>query len=391
MPLAPELKQVRINPNKLLLDPNNPRLFTQERERVQNLNISDPGVQDNTMARINSNEDKFKIKDLIKSILSHGYIPEAGGYIFVRKIDGTENTVVLEGNRRLTAIRLILRDRDKYQNDYPEVLDSLKSIDVLEIIDDIPEEEMEKKIAYLLGTCHHGSHKSWSPFAKAKEIYTTYLKESGQNWETFKYTQEIGNQTASLMNTSEKSVKERLAVYRAMKQLSGTNEMGNFEPNGGIIDEYYSLIKEGVFSTGEHIKKYIPTHPDTFLLEEIAITRMISLCKFNGEKQRSDSPMNDPMQWRYLDRIFNDDDENKRLNNLARVEEGMERPDEVWAERAEELRKLNWKMWLEQVLAILKDVRMGEDLDSDEARRVVDILSRLLNSVDNANIQTDNE
>ena len=109
------------------------------------------------------------------------------------------------------------------------------------------------------------------------------------------------------------------------------------------------------------------------------------LCKFNGKRQRTDSPINEPRQWRFFDNILKDEDDEKREKNIRRVEENLERPDEVWAERAEELRRMNWKMWLEKVLAILKDVSMGEDLESEGAKKVVDNISDLIQSINDQN------
>ena len=46
MSLAPELNKIRVEVSKLLLDPNNPRLFSREEARVPLEKVMDPGVQD---------------------------------------------------------------------------------------------------------------------------------------------------------------------------------------------------------------------------------------------------------------------------------------------------------------------------------------------------------
>ena len=110
MSLAPKLQSITIEPGKLLLDPNNPRLFTREKEKVPLERIPDPGFQADAADRITAG-DRFKINDLVASIQTNGYIPEAGGYMFVRKLPGSKYYVVLEGNRRLIAIRKLLKER----------------------------------------------------------------------------------------------------------------------------------------------------------------------------------------------------------------------------------------------------------------------------------------
>jgi hypothetical protein len=383
--LAPQLEKRSVDPNKLFLDPNNPRLFTKEEEKVPLENVTDPGVQDRTTEKIFNDKDTFSINELIQAILIRGYVPEAGGYMFVRALSAKGQYIVLEGNRRLTAIRKILAKQEEYQAEYPDAIRSLKKIDVLEIVDEISEEDLQVKISYLLGTSHHGSKKHWSPFAEAKEVFTTYLSIAGQDEADFQFNSEHAATTASQLNTDTKQVKERLAVYRAMKQLSATEEMKSTY-KGGIIDAYYSIVKEAVCSGSQQIKEYIKSHPDTFILEDEAIERMINLCKFNGKKNREGSPMNNPKQWGFLSKILEDDDEEKRTENLSKVEENHESPNEVWAVRAEELRRMDWKTWLKQVYLILKDVPMGDlaNLESDGAhealKKVDSIISQLANT-----------
>ena len=99
-----------------------------------------------------------------------------------------------------------------------------------------------KKITYLLGTSHHGSKKSWSPFAESKEVFRTYLSIAEQEESEFQFDPNFADQTASELNTDLKKVRERLAVYRAMKQLSETDEMKSAH-KGGIIDAYYSIVR----------------------------------------------------------------------------------------------------------------------------------------------------
>ncbi len=386
MSLAPELKMFAVETRKLLLDPNNPRLFTQEEERVPFEQIQDPGFQRDTAARIDAAGDKFRISDLVDSIRTNGYIPEAGGYIFVRKLPRTEYYLVLEGNRRLIAIQKMLIDKDNLLADAPDILRTLSPIDVLEIVDDLPEEEIQEKISYLLGTCHHGSHRDWSAFAQARGIYSRYIKINSQNDTTFEYNTDGGRKVASLLSTTEGEVKERLMVYRAMKQLASAPELMKL-PNGGIMANYYSLIKEAVWSTKSEIKQYIPKDPNTFMLQDIAIQRMINLCHFDGTRDRkykntSGKPvapaMKNPKQWQYLSKILADTNGEKREKNTALVEKEHQYPEEVWARRYAELLKYTWKKWLEQIHGILNEVGMGEDFESDAARAAIIDTNRIV-------------
>ena len=328
-------------------------------------------------------KDSFGIKELVKAIQINKYAPEAGGFMFVRKLPEAGKYLVLEGNRRLTAIRKIFSEKEKNQRDYPEAMQSLSKIEVMEIVDYGSEEELQEQISYLLGTAHHGGNKNWSPFAQANEIFKTYLEVAGQNKEAFNYDETHGQKVASLLNTKTSEVKERLTVYRAMYQLSETDEM-KAQHKGGIIDDYYSLIREAVCSGKQAIKEYIKVHPDNFTLEDEAVERLINLCQFNGKGGRGrPGPMNNPKQWGWLSKILEDPDSEKTSEMLEKVEVNHERPEEVYAERAAELRRMDWKTWLRQVNLILKDVPMGDNLDSVDAYEVMNKIKSIISELGN--------
>lgn len=388
MSLAPELRKISIDVGKLLLDPNNPRLFSREEERVPLNKVMDPGVQDNTLKRLfpKNDKDRFKIDELVRSIRENRYVPEAGGYIFVRQLNDSDYYLVLEGNRRLVALRELLSEAESLLKERPDVLSSIKTIDVLEIIDDIPEAQLQEKISYLLGTCHHGSHKNWSPFARAKGIYERYLVIAEQNDETFKYEKQYGEKVASLLSIEEKEVSERLEVYKAMSQLAQDPRMKE-KNNGGIIDRYYSLILGAINTSSKKLRGYIPRDPNTLNLLPEAIERMINLCNFDGTRDRN-SPrepdgdkhppaMINPKQWGFLAKILDDDDEVEKTNNLELVEEQYQPPEDVWSRRHAALTRLTWSKWLEQVMGILTPVNMGTDFNDKDAKDCINDLSAL--------------
>ncbi len=393
MSLAPELKKIRVDVGKLYLDPNNPRLFLREEARIPLDKVMDPGVQASTLKRLfpNRDNDRFKIDELVKSIQENRYVPEAGGYIFVRQLEGADCYLVLEGNRRLVALRELLADTDSLAKEKPDVLASIKTIDVLEIIDDIPAEQLQEKISYLLGTCHHGSHKDWSPFAQAKGIYERYRGISGQDDETFKYEKKYGDKVASLLSIEEKEVSERLEVYRAMSQLAQDSRMQE-KKNGGIIDRNYSLILGAIKTSSKELRAYIPRDPHSLKLMPEAIDRMINLCNFDGTRDRN-SPrepggnkhppaMINPKQWRFLSEILKDGDEEEKKKNLELVEEQYQPPEEVWARRHATLTKLTWPKWLEQVLVIMTPVDIGSDFHNKDAKTCVEDLSVLADQLE---------
>jgi hypothetical protein len=389
MSLAPRLQKIRVDVAKLLLDPNNPRLFTAEEAKVPMSDVGDPGVQAVTKERLfpPNGKDQFRIEELKRSILKNRYVPEAGGYIFVRSVPDTGFYLVLEGNRRLVAMRQLLADADSLGERADAVLSSIRTIEVLNIIDDLPEQEIQRKVSYLLGTCHHGSHRKWSPFARAKGIHDRYLEISGCDAVSFKYQKPFGEAVASLLSITEKEVSERLAVYCAMRQLADDDRL-KAQPKGGVIDSHYSLVLGAVRPSNAKLKEYISTNPDTFRLEGDAVDRMLKLCNFDGTRDRN-SPrepgqaaqppaMVNPKQWGHLAKILSDDNQSARDSNLALVEEHGQPPEEVWAQRFAELTKLTWKKWLEQVVGVLEPVNISDDLETPEATQSIQRLNEVL-------------
>ena len=76
---------------------------------------------------------------------------------------------MLEGNRRITALRNLLEPK-KSKGISEAVLEQIKEIEVSEIIDDCSEEELQRKITYMLGVRHHGSLKNGLSCLRARTI-----------------------------------------------------------------------------------------------------------------------------------------------------------------------------------------------------------------------------
>lgn len=365
--LAPHLRQIEVSPEKLILDPNNPRLISRDEDKRNESEAVDLNAE--TMVKMKSTD--FKIDDIENSIKQNGWVPI--DFIFVKKLDEEGRYLVLEGNRRVTAIRNLRG----YDDTSPELKKSLDKIEVMEITDQIPEEELRKKIMYLLGVRHHGSLKKWSPFAQAHNIYLRFLELSKLNRNDFIWDKGIGHQIADALSIDLKEVESRLRVYRAMEQIGNLDKIRKSEPEGGIKDRYYSVIGEILFSTKKALKAYIYQDSATFLLDDDSLERITNLCHFDVSK-RAGAPINNPHEWRKLSNILEDPDEEKREEMLHKVEVDKERPSDVWAARSVELQKQRWDKWLEKVTAVLSRVNLGDDLQSVEAREVTERLLALI-------------
>ena len=108
---------------------------------------------------------------------------------------------------------------------------------------------------------------------------------------------------------------------------------------------------------------------------------MIELCHFD-KPGRANAPINNPQQWRYLSKILEDKDIQKKSEMLKRIIEDKEKPNIVWAQRSEELSKPQWDKWLKKVCNVLNLITLSDDLDSEEAKRVTKKLQLLIEQLE---------
>ena len=322
--LAPKLKKIKVGVDKLILDPNNPRLTTRKEDVFDEEDFLGMDLAGITVKKMRGTGDKdtYKIKELENSIRQNGWLPV--DFIFVKKHSDGVHYIVLEGNRRITAIRNILTDEEPEQNLHI----SLKNIEVMEVID---EDDLDRKISYLLGVRHHGSLVRWTPFAQAHNILSRYSEISGQDPDSFIWDSNISKSVANALSVPIKEVEARLRVYRAMWQLGQMPEIINSQ--GGIKDRYYSVCAAVLLKKNSKLNDYIRQDPSTFLLDDESLGRFNNLCHFS-EPKRDYAPIKNPQEWSKFENILKDEDDEKREKMLEEVEVSKNLPSIViWSSK----------------------------------------------------------
>lgn len=369
MSLVPTLRKQKVPLAKLLLDPNNPRFLEDHVERVDEREFHEAGVQIETSNRMSRGQ--FRLAELQESIETNGWQPV--DMIFVKRAG--DNYVVLEGNRRLMALRALGEDG--------KLVGALKSsvdpLDVLEVVSNGSADELRQQIAYLLGVRHQSSLKRWGAFAQAHDIYERYLRLGRMTDATFRWDQDIAAKIGAALSIKVKQVQERLRVYRAMKQLHAVPAINEV----GVMGAHYTLIKEAVaHASPQHpLASYVTQDSSTFLLDDQSIERMDRVCRFSTP-ERHGAPMSNPDEWRPFAKILADVDSEKRAAMVHEVEVSGRAPSEVHAERQAELRQARWDRWLHEVALLLSRLQISH-LDSDDAvarsvaKRLADVLDAL--------------
>lgn len=161
--------------DQLLLDPNNPRFsdFDDDSEPVAEARFSEAKVQSRTFERMK----EFDVSELRDTIEAVGFLPL--DRIVVREWEGEQaeprKYVVVEGNRRVTALRWLLALHDEGKRNFTEEqLGNFMNVEVL-VLD--RERAPHSARLVLPGLRHVSGIKEWGPYQKARAV--NELRSSG--------------------------------------------------------------------------------------------------------------------------------------------------------------------------------------------------------------------
>lgn len=165
--ITPELKNVSID--SLYFDPNNFRLINEKNySRVEKNNYTDELVQKRTLNLLAGVRNE-NIQDLLDSFRTNGYLYV--DQIQVRELDGEGHYVVIEGNRRVAALKTI---KLQYENENLST-ENLQ----LDFLDKIPvviyrgeQNEMDNLI--VMGLKHISGNKKWGEWNQAQLVKRLY-------------------------------------------------------------------------------------------------------------------------------------------------------------------------------------------------------------------------
>lgn len=148
--------------NEVYLDPHNPRLteleLGEEPAKVPDKDIPNEDLQADLLGRLRT---KIGIDDLVDKMKKLGFLTI--DRIVVRPLSGTPGYVVLEGNRRVAAVRNMMSNPKLLLTLDQTVRDSFTEFEVLVYNGDNPDIAWE-----LQGLRHIGGVKPWGPFQQAR-------------------------------------------------------------------------------------------------------------------------------------------------------------------------------------------------------------------------------
>ena len=214
----------------LLLDPNNPR-FSRMKKDIPVKNIDKESTQSNTLSYINS----FGIKELKESIQNTGFLP-IDRIVVVQLKEGSKKYVVLEGNRRVSAIKSLLLDIAEGIEVRQDVKDSLEKIPVV-VLKDMTYGDSNDYKFLIQGIRHISGVKSWNPYEQAKAL-VALIDDLGYFFVDAAKTLGLGKNKASWMRKA----------YYAFEVMRNDEEV-TVDTNEPEITKYFSYFVELIKNT----------------------------------------------------------------------------------------------------------------------------------------------
>lgn len=217
MNLPSLLSPLSLKLSDLLLDPNNPRFseLGEELNPVPEGRFADDKVQVNTLEKMkNPLFDVAELRDTIKTI---GFLPM--DRIVVRKwkgqnSDGRPRYVVIEGNRRVTALKWLVDLHEIGKETFSEEqLDNFSRMECLLLNDELAPVSAN---LILPGLRHVSGIKEWGAYQKAKAVHA--LRKSGMS----------SQEAAQSLGLSTKAANSAYRCFLALEQMKSDEEFGEF-------------------------------------------------------------------------------------------------------------------------------------------------------------------
>jgi len=198
-----EFESRDINIGDLLLDPNNYRFLDNRDYKPKPKNRYASEKVQNATLRLLAQEKKYQLDELKKSILTNGYVPMER--IIVAPYEGaSEKFLVIEGNRRVAALKSLLQDEEEGVRDLTEhQIRSFSGIPCA--ILKVAEAQRTHAARVIMGIRHITGPREWGAYQQAELIQQLHNEE--------------GQEFSSIADHLGLSTVEVTRRYRAMNAL----------------------------------------------------------------------------------------------------------------------------------------------------------------------------
>ncbi len=215
-----------ISVEELWLDPHNPRLG---RENTR---------KDLNQGQVLDLMREWTLDELGISFLESGFWPQEALLCIREQVGEEERLIVIEGNRRLAALKLLFQARENrpFSQKWADIAAS-GSEESFERLKSVPclEAESRQAIQAYLGFRHVTGIKEWAPAEKA-EFISKLIDEQGMNYKTV--MRKIGSKTPT--------VRQNYIAYRILLQMEDRDEIKLEQVEERFSVLFLSLRTKGV-------------------------------------------------------------------------------------------------------------------------------------------------
>lgn len=217
----------------IIVDPNNPRFFDLQGwgEPISEDMYADESVQLSTLQKLKTSQ-LGRIEDIKNSIRTNGYIPTE--LIVVKPYPYAEDRfVVIEGNRRIAAIKDIVADTP-FSAEHQELQETLGELQVL-IYEPTGDQALDEENELILqGIRHISGPKEWGAYQKANLVVRLH-DELGIQFD--KIDSQIG--------LGPRITPRYYRAYKALQQMREDDEFGSMAEPG-----LFTLFEEAIRKPG---------------------------------------------------------------------------------------------------------------------------------------------
>jgi len=355
---AYKLTSKSVATDRLLLDPNNPRLSLgwDTSKKYPPSKIVSAQLQSQVFQTILNG--KHRVDKLIQSISTKGFVPGSQPVI-VKQIK--DQYLVLEGNRRTTAIRYLLERKSEINVD---VRKSILSIPV-QVFEYVPNRKYseDEVVDVLLGTIHVEGPESWGAMEKAYYIYRTYERELIRQTKATKFSwhKAIAKQVAEQYSLSEAALKKTIGVYRVFFSMR--------KKKYDVKAENYSLLEMAISSAA--------ARDEVFEYDQQKLRMSVSgMEAFSQLCLEPDSAVTNPPAFRAFNYVV----QNGTDYQINQVIEEKKDPSEIKAKARQRKENKAFRVKLESIISDLEQLHPNQYQETKQEDQLIYALKSLVDS-----------
>lgn len=206
----------------LLLDPNNFRFSSPGQvSLVAESRFAEDKVQSAALERIRSDG----VSELKLSITENGFVPVERIVVRALHEDGVTRYVVVEGNRRTAALKLLEQEHAGGLDLGQHVVDVFGAVPVL-----LAEDASDDDILAIMGIRHVGGPKEWGGYQSALLVHRLMSRPAM-----------TAREVASRLGLTVNEVNRRYRAFSALTQMMDDEEFGDT-----VTPEMYPIFHEAV-------------------------------------------------------------------------------------------------------------------------------------------------